>query len=54
MLYYPLITHTYNQVLDPTRLVWPSVTDEIYFDMIPEVYPLVAAPAAALERRVPG
>ena len=47
MLYYPLITHTYNQVLDPTRLVWPSLTDEIYFDMIREVYPLVAVPAAA-------
>jgi hypothetical protein len=47
MLYYPLITHTYNEFIDVSRIVWPSVTAEIYFEMVPTTYPLLAAPAAA-------
>jgi len=48
MLYYPLITHTYNEFIDIGRLVWPSVTGEIYFEMMQTLYPLLVAPAAAL------
>jgi hypothetical protein len=47
MLYYPLITHTYNQVISPNRSVWASLTAIIYFDMMATVLPLVAVPAAA-------
>jgi hypothetical protein len=47
MLYYPLITHTYNEFTEQGRLVWPSVTDEIYFGMIQTIYPLVVGPAIA-------
>lgn len=48
MLYYPLVTHTYNQYIDINRIVWPSVTAAIYFEMIQTIYPLLVAPAAAL------
>lgn len=48
MLYYPLVTHTYNEVLSPGRSVWPSLTGIIYFDMMGTVFPLVAVPAAAM------
>ena len=48
MLYYPLITHTYNEFTDQGRIVWASVTAEIYFGMIQTLYPLLVAPAAAL------
>ena len=48
MLYYPRITHTYNELIDGNRLVWPSVTPEIYFEMMQNVYPLLVAPSAAL------
>ena len=48
MLYYPLITHTYNEFIDINRLVWPSVTAEIYFEMMQTVYPLLIAPSAAV------
>jgi hypothetical protein len=47
MLYYPLITHTYNEFIDSSRLVWPSVTDEIYFGMMQTIYPLLVGPAIA-------
>jgi len=48
MLYFPLITHTYNEFTDQDRRVWPSVTAEIYFGMMQTLYPLLIAPAAAL------
>ncbi len=48
MLYYPLITHTYNEFTNFGRLVWPGVTAPIYFELLSTVYPYVIAPAAAL------
>ncbi len=48
MLYFPLITHTFNEVVMPERPVWASLTAIIYFDMAQTVFPLVAAPAAAI------
>ena len=47
MLYYPLITHTYNEVLLNPQTVWPSLTSSIYFKMIDAVYPLIVIPAMA-------
>jgi hypothetical protein len=41
MLYFPLITHTYNEVSANPQPVWPSVTASIYFEMIDEMYPLL-------------
>lgn len=39
-LYYPLITYTYNEItLD--KLMWPSLTSIIYFEMVPIVAPLL-------------
>ncbi|MEM2159774.1 MAG: hypothetical protein QXN55_02330 [Candidatus Nitrosotenuis sp.] len=39
-LYYPLITYTYNEVtLD--KLMWPSLTSIIYFEMVPIVAPIL-------------
>jgi hypothetical protein len=46
MLYYPLITHTYNEVLPNSQTVWPSLTSSIYFKMIDKIYPLMVIPAA--------
>jgi hypothetical protein len=46
-LYYPLITHTYNEVLLKPQTVWPSLTSSIYFKMIGEIYPLMIIPAMA-------
>ncbi|MDQ3868881.1 MAG: hypothetical protein M3250_04900 [Thermoproteota archaeon] len=45
MLYYPLITHTYNEVSLNPQTVWPSLTSSIYFQMIGQVYPLIVIPA---------
>jgi hypothetical protein len=45
ILYYPLITHTYNEAMD-NRTVWASLTALIYFDMLDTVFTLVAVPAA--------
>ena len=45
-LYYPLITHTYNEVLSNSQTVWPSLTSSIYFKMIDKIYPLMVIPAA--------
>mgnify|MGYP001764096625 CR=1 FL=1 len=47
VLYYPLIAHTYNEVLSPQRAVWASLTASIYFEMLGTLFPLVAVPAAA-------
>lgn len=46
-LYYPLITYTYNAVLEQ-KTVWPSLIAPTYFEMLGTVFPLVAAPAAAM------
>jgi hypothetical protein len=46
-LYYPLITYTYNEVLEP-KTVWPSLIAPTYFGMMGTVFPLVAAPAALM------
>jgi hypothetical protein len=48
VLYFPLITHTYNEVVSPERPVWASLTAMIYFEEAQAVFPLVAAPAAAM------
>ena len=45
MLYYPLITHTYNEVSLNPQTVWPSLTSSIYFQMIGQIYPLIVIPA---------
>jgi hypothetical protein len=47
MLYYPLITYTYNEVFE-SKVVWPSMIAQIYFRMIQNVFPLVAIPTAAM------
>ena len=47
MLYYPMITHIYNEVLS-NQSVWPSLTAQIYFDMITQIYPLVVLPAVGV------
>ena len=36
-LYYPLITHTYNEVLPNSQPVWPSLTSTIYFKMVNDI-----------------
>ena len=48
MLYYPLITHTYNELVNKPRIVWPSVTAGIYFELLQTVYPLLVVPSAAM------
>jgi hypothetical protein len=47
MLYFPLITHTYNEVSTNPQLVWPSVTAAIYFEMIDETYPILVISSIA-------
>jgi hypothetical protein len=47
MIYYPLPTYTYNEVLN-TQLVWPSIISNIYFEMIDVAFPLVVVPAIIL------
>jgi hypothetical protein len=44
-LYFPLITHTYNEALPNPGPVWPSLTITIYFKMIDEVSIFIIAPA---------
>lgn len=39
-LYYPLITYTYNEITI-NKLMWPSLTSLIYFEMIPLVAPFL-------------
>ncbi len=46
-LYYPLITYTYNEVLE-SRTVWPSQIATAYFEMLRTALPLLIAPAAAI------
>ena len=47
MLYYPLITYTYNEVFE-RKVVWPSLIAQIYFEMIQNVFLVVAIPTAAM------
>jgi hypothetical protein len=47
MLYFPLITHTYNEVSINPQPVWPSVTASIYFGMIDEMYPILLVSSMA-------
>jgi hypothetical protein len=47
MLYYPLITYTYNEVMKNIT-VWPSLIAPTYFEMIGKVFPLVIIPAIAM------
>lgn len=47
MLYFPLITHTYNEVSTNPQPVWPSVTAAIYFEMIDEMYPILVISSIA-------
>lgn len=46
-LYYPLITYTYEKVLEQ-QTVWPSLIALTYFDILRTVMPLVIVPAAAM------
>jgi hypothetical protein len=47
MLYYPLITYTYNEVFE-REVAWPSLIPQIYFEMIQDVFFVVAIPTAAM------
>jgi hypothetical protein len=47
MLYYPLITYTYNEVFE-SKVLWPSLIANIYFEMIQNVFVVVAIPTAAM------
>jgi hypothetical protein len=44
-MYFPLITHTYNEVLPNPEPVWPSLTSTIFFRMIDDFIPFIMAPA---------
>jgi hypothetical protein len=44
-MYFPLITHTYNEVLPNPQPVWPSLTSTIFFRMIDDFIPFIMAPA---------
>ena len=46
-LYFPLITHVYNEVIY-SRIVSGSVTSHVYFEMMPEVFPIIFGPAIIL------
>lgn len=46
-LYFPLITHTYNEILT-TSPVWPSAIISTYFTDLPKFYPIIALPAIAI------
>lgn len=48
MLYYPLDTHTYNEILANPQPVWPSLTSSIYFEVMNKIYPLVALPSITM------
>jgi hypothetical protein len=47
MLYFPLITHTYNEVSINSQPVWPDITVTIYYEMIDEMYPLLIVSSMA-------
>lgn len=39
-MYYPLITYTYNEITID-RLMWPSLTLQIYFELVPLIAPFL-------------
>lgn len=39
-MYYPLITYTYNEIT-LNKLMWPSLTSQIYFELVPVVAPFL-------------
>jgi len=43
-LYFPLITHVYNEVIYD-RVVSGSMTSNVYFEMMPVVFPIIIGPA---------
>jgi hypothetical protein len=43
-LYFPLITHVYNEVIYD-RVVSGSMTSNVYFEMMPIVFPIIIGPA---------
>ena len=43
-LYFPLITHVYNEVIY-NRVVSGSMTSNVYFEMLPIIFPLIVGPA---------
>ena len=43
-LYFPLITHLYNEVIH-NRIVSGSMTSNVYFEMMPVAFPIVIGPA---------
>jgi hypothetical protein len=45
MLYFPLITYTYNEVMPNANAVWPSQITLKYFKMNTQLYPIVALPS---------
>lgn len=47
LLYYPLITYTYNEILFE-RVMWPSLTSHVYFEMLPVLFPLLACVGSIL------
>jgi hypothetical protein len=47
-LYFPLITHTYNEALPNAGPVWPSLTSSIYFELIKEISLFTLAPAVIM------
>lgn len=39
-VYFPLITYTYNEILFH-KVIWPSLTSQIYFEMTPIIAPIL-------------
>ena len=46
-MYYPLITYTYNEILQD-KLMWPSLTSQIYFEMTPIIAPFLIIAGAVV------
>ena len=46
-VYFPLVTHAYNEVIFD-RVVSGSMTSNVYFEMMPVVFPIVIAPSIIL------
>jgi hypothetical protein len=45
LMYYPLITYTYNEILFE-RVMWPSLTAKVYFEMFLLIIPILACVGA--------
>jgi len=44
-MYYPLIAYTYNEVMFQ-KVMWPSLTSLVYFELVPAVSPILACVGA--------